>query len=248
MRAGGKIPDDQAEIVFSDVFFEYLATLTKIEQLSVLETIESLTRNPAGKHPLSNTTKYGKLAGFNTVETLDGEHRAIFRVQVVDGVGVIEVIVGGPRRGDEIYSAANALEKSGKLTADEVTQIWDALDLLEIVSEKAGLNSWDYLPEPGAESQQRTLVGAGVLPGEIASILSKDELNEAMNAAWSNPDRQPDPDAAIEAALRRARNNSISTGDLIASRREPRCGAMMPRAKKPCVRRQGHPGAHRSVA
>lgn len=33
---------------------------------------------------------------------------------------------------------------------------------------------------------------------------------------------------------------------VFSSRGEPRCGAQLPRAGRPCIRRRGHPGAHRS--
>lgn len=247
MQVGGKFPGDQAEIVFTDVFVEYLADLDKAEQLSVVETIESLTRNPAGKYPLKNSPKLENLAGVNTVETLGGEHRVIYRPRAENGVEVIEVVVGGPRRGDEVYTAAKALEASGRLTADEVTQIWDALDLLAIASDAAGLASWDYRPDPTDAGHRTTVVKAGVLPADIAAVLSKDELNEAMAAAWSDGTGIPNQEDAIEAALRRARSNSLTARELVASRVGPRCGWPMPRVKRPCVRREGHPGAHRSV-
>lgn len=247
MRVGGKLPGDQAEIVFADVFVEYLADLDKAEQVSVIETIESLTRNPAGKHPLKNSPKLGNLAGVHTVETLGGEHRVIYRPRVENGVEVIEVVVGGPRRGDEVYTAAKALEASGGLTADEVTQIWDALDLLAIASDAVGLASWDYRPDPADASHRTTVVKAGILPADVAAVLSKDELNEAMAAAWSDGTGIPNQEDAIEAALRRARSNSLTARELVASRLGPRCGWSMPRVKRPCVRREGHPGAHRSV-
>lgn len=34
---------------------------------------------------------------------------------------------------------------------------------------------------------------------------------------------------------------------LISTRKDPRCAALMPRAKAPCIRRRGHAGAHRAT-
>ena len=195
-----------------------------------------------GKHPLSNTTQYGTLAGFNTLEVLGGEHRVVFRAQVHDGVGVIEVIVGGPRRGNEVDTAADALVRSRKLTDDEATQLWDALHILDIVAERVGLDSWDYRPEPADPGHQKSAVAAGVLPEDVASLLFKDEIMQAMSHGWG-ADGNADQAAAIDAALRRARGNS---GTVLTGRTQPRCNALMPRAKKKCIRREHHPGAHRS--
>ena len=245
MPHGNSLPDDQAEIIFTDAFVEYLAGLNDRERVSVLKEVNALTTNPMGKHPLSNTTKYGKLAGFNTLDVLGGEHRVVFRAQAHDGVGLIEVIVGGPRRGNEVYSAANALVASGKLTDDEATQIWDALHLLDVVAERAGLDGWDYQPEPAEPGHQKSAVAAGVLPEDVASLLSKDEIMQAMAHGWGE-DGSVDQAAGIDAALRRARGNSVSSDRVITGRMKPRCNAYMPRAKKNCVRREQHPGAHRS--
>jgi hypothetical protein len=245
MHGSANLPDDQAEIVFTDACFEYLAKLTEPDQVRVLAEVVRLTSNPLGKHPLSNTTKYGKLAGFHTAEVLGGEHRIVYRVQIVDGVGVLEIVVGGPRRGNEVHTAANALVASGVLTEDEVTQIWDALNLLDIAAERAGLDGWDYQPEPADEGHQRAAVAAGVLTADIVVLLSKDELAAAMSFGWG--DDGADQSRAIDAALRRARANAVTSDVVLTSRLEPRCGAFMPRAKKRCIRREHHPGAHRAV-
>ncbi|MDR5701499.1 hypothetical protein [Agromyces aerolatus] len=245
MQSGGRLPDDQAEIVFTDAFFEYLAGLTASESVAVLADVVALTSNPVGKHPLSNTTRYGQLAGFNTAEVLGGEHRIVYRVRVVEDVGVIEVVVGGPRRGSEVYTAAHALVASGVLTVEEATQIWDALNLLDVAAEHAGLDGWDYQPEPADPGHRRAAVAAGVLPADIADLLSKDELAAAMANGWG--DSGADPTRAIEAALRRARGNAVSSDIVLTSRLKPRCGAYMPRAKKSCIRCEHHPGAHRSM-
>lgn len=246
MQRGARLPDDQGEIVFTDAFVDYLAGLTASQQISVLLDVVALTVNPVGKHPLSNSTKHGRLSGFNTVETLGGEHRAVYRAQVVGGVGLIEVVVGGARRDNEVYTAAHALIAAGVLTEDEVTQIWDALSLLDVVAEDAGLDGWDYAPPPADEGHRRAAVAAGVVSSEIADLLSKDELSAAMSHGWNA--NGPDQASGIEAALRRARGNAVASGEVLTSRRAPRCNAAMPRAGAACVRRRGHAGAHRSVA
>jgi hypothetical protein len=54
VRSAARLSDDHAEIVFNDVFVEYLETLSVAERESVLVTVVFWCQNPAGTHPLSN--------------------------------------------------------------------------------------------------------------------------------------------------------------------------------------------------
>ena len=246
MRSGSSFPDDQAEVVLGDAFVEYLDRLTESEQIRVIEDVVALCHNPAGKHPLSN--KAGShLAGWNTLDVLGGEHRVVFASRVVDGVGTLEILCAGPRRADAAYTIASALIATGHLTDDEITEIWQALALLDVVAEDVGLDGWDYTPVPAPDGLRRSAVAAGVLDEETAALLSRDEINAAMEAGWgpSGADRT----LALDAALHRARSNARFHGaHAFADRLAPRCGALMPRARQTCIRKHGHPGPHRSVA
>jgi hypothetical protein len=146
----------------------------------VLAAVVALCSAPAGKHPLS-----AALAGWNTVEVLGGHRRVVFRVSAPGGVGLVEVLCLGPRADGEVCDLAAALAASGLLDGDRVTQLWDALAVLDVVAEKVGLDGWDYAPLPAPEGQAPV-------------------------------------------------------------RSEPRCDAVLPRARSRCIRRRGHPGPHRS--
>lgn len=152
----------------------------------------------------------------------------------------------GPRKADAAYDMANALIRSGHLTADEATEVWQALVLLDVLAEDIGLDGWDYRPEPAPEGLIRAFVAAGLLDSTIAAVLTKDEINAAMSHGWGPAG--PDPAAALRAALGRARAG-VDPGDLqriVTGRAEQRCAAVLPRASAACIRLAGHPGAHRA--
>lgn len=244
MRRGDRFPHNTAELVLSDVAVEQLADFTEAEQLDILAELVRLCEDPAGKHPL-----HAPLAGWNTVEVLQGHKRCVYKASVVDGVGVIDVLCVGPRSDSEVYDMAVALRDAGILTEGELTDLWDALAVLDLVAEQAGLDGWDYRPEPADEGLQRAAVASGLLSEEQAALLGKDEIVAAMEAGWG-PDG-PDPLAALTAALERARARAepVSADDVetILKRRESdRCGVLMPRAKRRCIRGEGHPGPHRA--
>ena len=249
MRRGERFTADQAEIAFNDVFVEYLEEcLTPEEQISVLKEVVRLCDSPWGTHPLSNRGGDDQLAGWNTVDVLQKQQRVIFASREVDGVGFIEVLCAGPRKDGGAYDIAATLARTGRLTPDEVTQIWEALALLDVVEEDVGLDGWDYRPPPAPEGMIRTAVASGVLDDETARILSQDELHAAMLNAWGD-DGTPDPGAALRAAMARARNG-VDAGDvtrILQDRRTDRCDAVMPRAGARCIRQAEHPGAHRAT-
>ena len=246
MRRGERFPNDQAQIVFSDPFVEYLeSSLTFGQCEEVLAEVVALCANPAGSHPLSNRGSTDRLAGWNAVDVLNQEHRVVFASRIVNGVGLIEVLCAGPRRASAAYDLANALVASGALTHDEVIEIWQALTLLDVIAEQVGLDGWDYRPPAAPEGLIRAAVASGVLNEATARLLASDEITAAMTAGWDHDG--PDPTAALRAALRRARAG-VEVGDLtrvLASRAHDRCDAVLPRTGARCVRRDGHPGAHR---
>lgn len=157
MRSGAHFPDDQAEIVFNDVFVEYLDQLTPGERESVQADVVALCTNPVGTHPLSNRGGPDRLAGWNTLDVLAKEHRVVFASRTQDGVGVVEVLCAGPRRADAAYDLANALLATGRLSAQEVTEIWQALTLLDVITEQVGLDGWDYRPRRRRRAWSRRL-------------------------------------------------------------------------------------------
>jgi len=247
MRGNERFPDDQAEIVFSEAFLLYLDTLTPAERESVVAEVVHLCANPVGKHPLSNRSATDRLAGLNTVEVLGKKQRVVYAARVERGVGLIDVICAGPRTGNAVYDVANALVKSGELTEAEATQIWDALALLEVLAESVGIDGWDYRPRPAEDHLIRALVQLGLLPDEIAAVVSRDEAEAAMRDGYDDAGKV-DPAAALVAVLRAARSRSDygDAYDILRRRRERRCGAEMPRARATCIRRVGHPGPHRA--
>lgn len=250
MRTGEKFPEDQAYIEFNDAFVESLERLTLTQRESVIAEVVALCRNPAGTHPLSNRGGQ-KLAGWNTLDVLQKEYLVVFasRVDVVDGVpvGMIEVLVAGPRKAEAAYDMASALVRSGRIDPDLMTEVWEVLSMVELVAEKVGLDGWDYRPEPAPAGMVRAAVAAGVLDERTATALSKDELEAAMTAGWDS-DGNPDPVAALGAAMWRARAGvePLDLTRIMAGRTAPRCGAILKRVQRPCIRRQGHPGPHRS--
>lgn len=240
MKRGGRLPDDQAEIAFSDVFVEQMESHTAAEQVEVLADVVGLCTDPAGKHPLSKA-----LAGWNTLAVLSGTKRVVYRVAEIAGVGLVEVLCIGPKSDNEVYDIALGLVESGALRDDEVTQLWEALSLLDVVAESVGLDGWDYRPPPAPEGMVRAVVASGLLTEHVASLLSRDELEAAMEGGWSSSGA--DPIAALNAALLRARGNVTFPGDtVVPDRAKDRCGAVMPRAQARCIRVAGHPGAHRA--
>lgn len=248
MRAGGTFPGDQAEIVFNDVFVEYLEALPAAQRRSVLVEVTSLCANPSGDHPLSNRTATDQLAGWNTLEVLNKEHRVVFSSHVIGGVGTIEVLCAGPRRAEAAYDLASALIRTGRLEPEEVTEIWQVLTLLDVLAEEAGLDGWDYAPPAAPQGMVRAAVAAGLLDEATARLLSKDELEAAMSHGWGAGGA--DPVAALRAAMARARAG-VDAGDVVGQvlrRREGRCAVVLPRTHQVCIRKAGHPGAHRSTA
>jgi len=246
VRPGDRFPDNQAQVVISEPFIEYLEEhLTAQQREAVLVEIVALCANPAGSHPLSNRGSTDRLAGWNTVDVLDGEHRVIFASRVLDGVGLVEVLCAAPRRASAAYDLANALIATGVLTDDEVVEIWQALTLLDIVAEKVGLDGWDYRPPAAPEGLVRAAVASGVLDEVTARLLSSDEITAAMADGWTHSG--PDRAAALRAALLRARAG-VDPGDItrvLTARSADRCDVVLPRTGERCVRRAGHPGPHR---
>lgn len=248
MRGNEQLPDDQAEVVFSEPFLLYLDGLTADEREAVLTDVVALCENPVGKHPLSNKSATDRLAGLNTVEVLNKRHRVVYAARVERGVGLIEVICAGPRTGHAVYDVANALVRSGQLTEDEATQLWDALALLDVLIEQVGLDGWDYTPQPAEAHLVRALVQLGLLPEELAAVVSRAEAEAAMREGYDESGR-PDQYAALTAVMRAARSRSDygDATDVLKRRTEQRCGAQMPRARATCIRRVGHPGPHRAT-
>lgn len=241
MRRADRFPNNQAEVVFSDIFIEQLEALSEHERLDILSAVIALCENPAGKHPLR-----APLAGWNTLAVLNGERRVVYKGSLIRGVGLIEVLCLGPRRNDEVYDMANALATTGRLTDEEVTQLWVVLALLDVVVEHVGLDGWDYRPEPANTGLRRTAVRSGLLDADTAAVLSKDEVLAAMQHGWGT--KGADPVKALRAALERARGSvdPAAVSRIIAGRQHERCGVAMPRAGVRCIRRKSHPGPHRA--
>ncbi|MEX2621620.1 MAG: hypothetical protein WD250_15495 [Egibacteraceae bacterium] len=228
--------------MFSDVCVEQIAGLHPDEQVSVLSAAVRLYEDPAGKHPLSSP-----LQGWNTEDVLAGEKRIIYRAGDVNGVGLIDVLCLGPRSANKVYDMAAALVASGLLTDDEVTFLWEALTILDILAEDVGLDGWDFRPEPAPEGMRLAAVRSGLLTEEQASLLSRDEIEAAMTAGWAAG--APDPRAALIAALERARDRTQAPADtdaVLSGRAHGRCGVVLPRAGAACIRKHGHPGPHRA--
>ncbi len=244
MRRGERFPADAAEIGLADVFVEQLVDLTAQQREDVLVDLVRLCDDPGGKHPLR-----APLAGWNTLEVLGGHQRVVYRASIVDDVGLIEVLCLGPRTDSEVYDMAIGLRDAGLLSEEELTGLWDALAILDVVAEQVGLDGWDFVPEPAPEGMRRAAIASGLLDAETAALLSRDELEAAMSAGWGP--HGPDPAAALVAALERARSRAVPMSDdeaatILSARARDRCGVILPRAQRPCVRRTGHPGPHRS--
>ncbi|MBK5223381.1 MAG: hypothetical protein JJE52_11005 [Acidimicrobiia bacterium] len=240
---GGRFPDDQAESVFSDAFVEQLGSLSDDERLSVIAEVVRLCDDPAGKHPL-----HTPLAGWNTLDVLGGHRRVVYKASAPGDVGLVEVLCLGPRSDNEVYDMAVGLRDAGLLEPDEITDLWDALAVLDVIEEDVGLDGWDFRPPLPPEGMVRAAVAAGLLDGETASLLSQDELEAAMADGWGPAGADPVRAiiAALERARRRRRVEPIDRAAILSGRRADRCEAVMPRAGTRCIRRRGHPGPHRS--
>lgn len=244
MRRGERFPDDQAEVVFSDALVTQLGALTEDERTDVLGDVVRLCAEPSGKHPLATP-----LAGWNTLEVLGGHKRVVYKATVVGATGLIEALCLGPRSANEVHDMAVGLVDAGLLDPDEITDLWDALAVLDVVAEHVGLDGWDYRPAPPPAGMIRAAVAAGLLTEQVAALLSKAELEAAMADGWG-PDG-PDPHAAIVAALEIARSRdrlprTLDVEQVVLARTAARCGAHMPRAGTRCIRRAHHPGPHRA--
>lgn len=242
------LSDDPAEVIFTTEAEEWIASHVEESQWDeLLDDVVALFTQPWGKHPLSNRHASDQLAGLNNTATLRGAFRIVFRSAVSpEGTGLIEILAIGPRSNNRIYDAVNSLLSSGKLSDDEVQSVWDMLEIYETTAEKHGLELWDFQPEPAPSGLIRSAVTLGVLPQELAEVLSADEINAAVAGAWDPETGDLDPARALRAAVTRVAG-SADPERIFAVRQEPRCSAHMPRAGKPCVRRRGHPGAHRAV-
>lgn len=242
MRRGQRLPNNQAEVVFLDSFVEQIAERAVNDQIEVLAEVIRLCDEPAGKHPLR-----APLVGWNTLDVLGGHHRVVYRASIVKGCGLIEVLCIGPRSGDVVYDIACALIDAHLLTEAEVTALWDALAILDVIEEEVGLDGWDYAPPPAPDGMVRAAVAAGVLDESVARLMSLNELQAALEHGWNHG--EPDPEAAVLAALERARSRArevVDARSIILARLEGRCAVLMPRAGARCIRREHHPGPHRA--
>lgn len=246
MRRGDRFIDDQAEVVFSDTFVEQLDALTQNEKVEVTVAVTRLCADPGGKHPLG-----ASLAGWITLSVLGGHQRVVYRATSspsMSETGVVEVLCLGPRSDSEVYDLAKSLVDTGLLSEEEETQIWEALSLLELSAKRAGLDDWDYRPPPAPDWLVASVVNQKIMEASIAKMMSKAELEAAMEAAYGDGSGI-DPDAAISAALAQGRGStSPLTQDQLAERSTDRCGKVMPRARVRCIRRHGHAGPCRAKA
>ncbi|MDR2256176.1 MAG: hypothetical protein LBE25_09285 [Arthrobacter sp.] len=245
MRAGEHFPDDQAEVVFSDSSIDWIAeNIDPARQDELIDTVVRLLVAPWGKHALSN--RPGEpFAGLNTVEVFEREYRVVYRATVSQGTGLLEVLAIGERKESRVYAIVAALIASGKLDDLEM-QIWDLMRIFETSSKQLGLEDWDYLPTPAPPGLQRAAVAVGALEADTAALLSTDEINAALEAAWSGGGAEADKTAALQAALLRLAGQA-DPDRVVRQRQATRCGAFMPRSKKNCIRAVGHAGAHRAT-
>jgi hypothetical protein len=240
VRRGSRLPDNQAEVAFSDIFIEQLEQFIEDRRIDVLVEIIRLCEDPGGKHPL-----HTPLSGWNTLDVLSAQYRVVYKATVTESVGLLEVLCIGPRSDSEVYDMAIGITRTGLLSQDEVTRLWEALALLDVVTERVGLEGWDYRPEPAPEGMRRAAVNSGLLDQDTVGLLAKDELEAAMTYGWGPAG--PDPEKALAAALERARGTAdFSERKILEVRKDDRCAALMVRAKSTCIRRAGHPGPHRS--
>lgn len=249
MQPGEAFPDDQAYIDVTDVFIESIQHLTEQQQVDVLAEVVNLCAAPGGAHTLSNKDGQ-RLAGFNTVDVLNKTYRVVFSssTQEVEGrqVGQVRALVCGRRRDNAVYDMAESFRASGRFSEEEMQEIWVAIAFLDVVAEDLGMDGWDYAPEPAPDGMVKAAVAAGVLDEATTRTLSIRELQAAMIHAWG--DAGPDPALALAAAAQEARSgvDGPDLSRIFAARDLPRCGAVMARTKKRCIRKVGHPGPHRS--
>lgn len=104
----------------------------------------------------------------------------------------------GPRSDNEVYDMAVGLRDAGLLDPDEITQLWDALAVLDVVEEDVGLDGWDYRPPPAPDGMVRAVVAAGLLDQETAELLAQPELEAAMENGWGPGG--PDPVRALRSS------------------------------------------------
>jgi hypothetical protein len=240
VRRDGRLPNNQAEIVVTDILVEQLEALSEADRLHVLAELVGLCETPGGKHALRSP-----LAGWNTVDVLASERRVVYRAGTVRGVGLIEAICLGPRRDSEVYTMASAIVATGLLSDEEVIQFWLALALLDVIEEQVGLDGWDFRPAAAPDGLQRAAVAAGLLTEDEAALLSIDEIQAAMTAGWDSSG-EPSPAKALRAAFERSRGRIGDIATIVALRKADRCAVVLPRAKVRCIRRSGHPGPHRA--
>jgi hypothetical protein len=244
IRQGQQFPDDQIEVVFSDGFIAQLTEVVEAACVDVVGDVVRLCAEPAREHPLATP-----LTGWNTLEVLDGRKRVVYKATVVGGTGLVEVLCLGPRSDNEVYDMAVGLVGAGLLKPDEVTDLWEALAVLDVVEEAVGLDDWDYQPPTAPHGMVRAAIASGLLDEPVAALLSKPELEAAMVGGWGP--EGPDPHAALVAALETARARGrlrrvLDVEQVVSSRTTERCGALMARARARCIRRAGHPGPHRA--
>jgi len=242
LKRGQRLPRNQAEVVFLDSFIEQLAERSTHDQTEIIAEVIRLCEEPAGKHPLRSP-----LTGWNTLDVVGGHYRIVYRASIINDCGIIEVLCVGPRSADKVYDTAVAPIDAHLLTENEVTCIWDALAILDIIEEEVGLDDWDFAPPPAPDGMVRAAVAAGVLDENVARLMSLDELQAALEHGWTHG--KPDPEAAMLAALERARSRArdiVDTRSIVLARFDARCGVLMPRAGARCIRREDHPGPHRA--
>jgi hypothetical protein len=168
-------PMSQTEIMFCDPFIKDLESLDEQEAETVLAEIVALCRRSLGTSGHDPTIGV-RLAGWNTLYVLGGEYRVVFAYRLVNDVGIIEVLCSGSRNGDALYDMAADLTGTGKLTEDEISEIWVALALLEIVVGRVGEDGWDDPPKSAPVGMQRAAVVSGLLEQNVANVLTLVEL------------------------------------------------------------------------
>ena len=118
-----------------------------------------------------------------------------------------------------MYDVAEGLRSAGLLSEEAFTQIWEALNLLDVTAADVGLDEWDFLPTPAPEGMRKAAVAAGALTQDIADLLSKDEIEAALENAWG-PDGAVDPLRALHAAIAWNRSSNRRDVALILSNRQ----------------------------
>ncbi|MHB8299009.1 MAG: hypothetical protein ACYDDW_10675 [Dermatophilaceae bacterium] len=166
------------------------------------------------------------LSGWNTLDVLVGERRVVHRGSSTRGsstrgsstrgVGTIEVLCLGPRRDFEVYDLAAALTATGRLTDDEVTQLWLVLALNDVVAESVGSTSsprglrthvtWSC-HEPGRDASADAVTRARIagregangqraVPLRRAGLPAR--LTEAATALWRDAEQAVRPTFGVD--------------------------------------------------